>query len=132
MSTPFSKDFFALSHAPPALFINIPINTPLTVAPAKNPPKTSGPKEKPIINGDNKAIAPGNIIFFKDASVEMATHLSYSGLPVPSIIPGIVRNCLRTSSTIAIAASPTARMAKEENINGIIPPTNKPANTGAL
>ena len=76
-----------------------------------------------MIIGDNKAIAPGNIILRREACVEMATHLSYSGLPVPSIIPGIVRNCLRTSSTIAIAASPTARIASEENINGIIPPT---------
>ena len=72
--------------------MNMPINTPLTVAPAKNPPNTSGPNEKPIIKGDNKAIAPGNIIFFKEASVEIATHLSYSGLPVPSMIPGMVRN----------------------------------------
>ena len=43
----------------------------------------------------------------------------------------MVRNCLRTSSTIAIAASPTARIAREENIKGIIPPTNRPANTSA-
>ena len=35
---------------------------------------------------------PGNIISFKEASVEMATHLSYSGFPVPSIIPGISLN----------------------------------------
>ena len=77
-------------------------------------------------------MAPGSIIFFKDASVEIATHLSYSGLPVPSMIPGMVRNCLRTSSTIAIAASPTALIANEENINGIIPPTNNPESTSAL
>ena len=78
------------------------------------------------------AIAPGNIIFLIEASVDMATHLSYSGFPVPSIIPGIVRNCLRTSSTIAMAACPTARIANEEKIKGIIPPTNKEAKTSAL
>ena len=77
-------------------------------------------------------IAPGSIIFLMDASVEIATHLSYSGFPVPSIIPGIVLNCLRTSSTILMAASPTARIAKEENKSGIIPPTNREANTSAL
>ena len=120
-----------MSQAPPALFWKIPINTPQTVAPARKPPNTSGPNTKPMINGDKIAIAPGNIIFLSDASVEIATHLSYSGLPVPSIIPGIVRNWRRTSSTIAIAASPTALIASEENINGIIPPTNKPANTSA-
>ena len=77
ISTPFSNDFFALSQAPPALFWNIPINTPLTVAPAKKPPKTSGPNKKPITIGEMIAIAPGNIIFLIDALVEIATHLSY-------------------------------------------------------
>ena len=86
----------------------------------------------PIKIGEMMVIAPGNIIFFNDASVLMATHFSYSGLPVPSIIPGMVRNCRRTSSTIAIAASPTARIAKEEKMKGIIPPTNKAAKTSAL
>ncbi len=77
-------------------------------------------------------MAPGNIIFLIEACVEMATHLSYSGFPVPSIIPGISLNWRRTSSTIAMAASPTARIANEENMNGIIPPTNKQARTSAL
>ena len=92
ISTPFSKLFLALSQAPPALFWKIPINTPLTVAPAKNPPNASGPIKNPINNGETMVIAPGNIIFFREASVEIATHLSYSGLPVPSMIPGIVLN----------------------------------------
>jgi len=42
----------------------------------------------------------------------MARHLSYSGIPVPSIIPGISLNWRRTYSTISIAALPTAFMAK--------------------
>ncbi len=78
------------------------------------------------------AIAPGNIIFLIEACVEIATHLSYSGFPVPSMIPGIVLNWRLTSSTIAIAACPTARMANEEKIKGIIAPTNKHASTFAL
>ena len=41
---------------------------------------------KPIVNN------PGNIISFREACVEIATHLSYSGFPVPSIIPGISLN----------------------------------------
>ena len=77
-------------------------------------------------------MVPGASIFFIDASVDMATHLSYSGVPVPSMIPGIVLNCLLTSSTIAIAALPTAWMARDEKINGIMPPTNKLASTFAL
>ena len=68
--------------------------------------------------------------FLIEASVLMATHLSYSGLPFPSMIPGIVRNWRRTSSTIAHGRFTTARMASEENMKGIIPPTNKEASTG--
>ena len=56
---------------------------------------------------------PGNIISFKDAFVEIATHLSYSGFPVPSIIPGISLNCLTTSFTISMAALPTAFIAMQ-------------------
>ena len=52
---------------------------------------------KAIKSGNPIAKNPGNIISFKDACVEIATHLSYSGLPVPSIIPGIALNCLLTS-----------------------------------
>ncbi|CAI8290816.1 MAG: Uncharacterised protein [Flavobacteriaceae bacterium] len=75
---------------------------------------------------------PGNIISFNDAFVEIATHLSYSGFPVPSIIPGISLNCLTTSFTISMAALPTAFIAKAENTTGTIPPTNNIAKTGAL
>ncbi len=85
-----------------------------------------------MINGEMIAMAPGNIIFLIEACVEMATHLSYSGFPVPSMIPGMVRNWRRTSSTMAMAASPTARIASDEKIKGIIPPTNKQASTFAL
>src|SRR5438105_2499209 len=68
--TPFSNDFFALSHAPPALFWKIPINTPDTVTPANKPPNISAEltsanmpfNPKPTNNGVNKAIAPGIII----------------------------------------------------------------------
>jgi hypothetical protein len=58
--------------------------------------------------------------------------LSYSGFPVPSRIPGISLNCLLTSSTIAIAAFPTALIANDEKINGIIAPINNPESTSAL
>src|SRR6056300_1081507 len=85
-----------------------------------------------MINGKPIVNKPGNIISFKDACVEIATHLSYSGFPVPSIIPGISLNCLLTSCTISIAAFPTAFIAKAENTTGTIPPTNNIANTGAL
>ena len=68
----------------------------------------------------------------KEAFVEISTHLSYSGFPVPSIIPGISLNCLLTSYTISMAAFPTAFIAKAENTTGTIAPINSIANTGAL
>ena len=71
---------------------------------------------KPTTTGTMRAIKPGAIISLMDAWVEMATHLSYSGLAVPSMMPGISRNCLLTSSTIFMAALPTAAMASEEKI----------------
>ena len=75
---------------------------------------------------------PGKIISLKAAFVEISTHLAYSGVPVPSIIPGISLNCLLTSSTISIAAFPTDSIARAENTTGIIPPTNSIAKTSAL
>ena len=75
---------------------------------------------------------PGNIISFNEAFVDMSTHLSYSGFPVPFMIPGISLNCLTTSFTISMAAFPTAFIARAENTTGTIPPTNNIANTGAL
>src|SRR5690606_12735821 len=116
ISTPASKDFLALSQAPPALFWNIPIKTPDTVTPANKPPNISADEvsgntplnPNPTNIGTISAMAPGNIISLKEAFVEMATHLSYSGFALYSIIPGISLNCLLTSSTIAIAARPTA------------------------
>ena len=75
---------------------------------------------------------PGKIISLKAALVEMSTHLAYSGTPVPSMIPGISLNCLRTSSTISMAAFPTDSIARAEKTTGIIPPTKSIANTSAL
>ena len=59
ITTPASKDFFALSHAPPALFWNIPIRTPETVTPASKPPRTSGPKANPTMTGVIKSDRAG-------------------------------------------------------------------------
>ena len=125
ISTPFSNDFFALSHAPPALFWNIPINTPLTVTPARNPPNASGPKDKSNNQWRNNGNCTRQHHFFNRCFVEIATHFSYSGFPVPSMIPGI-------SGTGAALLPPSPwplhllpELLSDENINGIIPPTNK-------
>ena len=90
-----------MSQAPPALFWKIAHNTPLTVTPAIYPPNISAIAKLSIPNSmGTKAITrgkpivnnPGNIISFNEACVDIATHLSYSGFPVPSIIPGISLN----------------------------------------
>src|SRR6476661_4231207 len=138
--TPFSNDFLALSQAPPALLWNMAMSTPLTVTPASRPPNTSAdeavenmPRQpKPIIMGVSSAMAPGIIISRIAAWVLMATHFSYSGRPVPSMMPGISRNWRRTSWTMDMAARPTAAMASEEKMKGIMAPMNTPASTGAL
>ncbi|CAI8309888.1 MAG: Uncharacterised protein [Flavobacteriia bacterium] len=91
-STPASKLFLALSQAPPALFWKMPMSTPLTVIPAKRPPRASGPNKKPTRAGAIKAIAPGAIISRMEAAVEISTHFSYSGRALPSMIPGISLN----------------------------------------
>ena len=81
-----------MSQAPPALFWKIAHITPDTQTPAIYPPKGSAPKTKPIIIGVIIVINPGKIISFKAAFVEISTHFAYSGVPVPSIIPGISLN----------------------------------------
>ena len=48
------------------------------------------------------------------------------------MIPGIVLNCLLTSSIISNAALPTASIVIAENRNGSIPPINIPAITSGL
>ena len=78
------------------------------------------------------AKAPGATISLIEAWVEISTHFSYSGLPVPSMIPGISRNWRRTSRTISMAALPTALMASELKKNGIMAPTKSMASTSAL
>ena len=57
----------------------------------------------------------GMIISLMAAPVSMSTAVPYSGLAVPSMMPGMVRNCRRTSSTTLPAARPTASIAIAPN-----------------
>ena len=90
---PASIYFFALSHAPPELAINIASKNPVTKAPAKKPPRASL-FQKPIIKGETIARPPGRSISFKAAEVAISTHSSYSGVTpsFPSRNPGISLN----------------------------------------
>ena len=58
--------------------------------------------------------------------MQMSTTLPYSGLPVPSMIPGISRNWRRTSKTTAPAARPTALIARPENKKTTAAPRSGP------
>jgi hypothetical protein len=82
--------------------------------------------------GAEQGQAPGAIISRMEALVLMATHFSYSGFALPSMMPGISRNWRRTSFTMSMAALPTALMARLLKKKGIMPPTNNMASTSAL
>ena len=68
------------------------IMTPDTSEPASMPPSASKPITQPTRIGAPMASAPGRTISLSAALVEIVTHLAYSGSPVPSMMPGIVRN----------------------------------------
>ena len=83
----------------------------------------------PIKTGVTMVMTPGASISRRAALVEISTHLPYSGLPVPSRIPGISRNWRRTSFTMSMAALPTLFMASAEKTTGIMPPMKRAAST---
>ena len=68
---PDSIYFFALSQAPPELADEVAITTPETNAPGNNPATANGPMNNPTKNGVNKTNAPGAIISFNAADVEI-------------------------------------------------------------
>ena len=70
----------------------------MTIVPIKSPPSISG-LMIPTMTGNATGIRLGTIMFLIAAPVTMSTVRPYSGLPVPSRIPGISRNCRRTSCT---------------------------------
>ena len=109
--------------------MEIATNNPVTIVPTRTPPRTFGPRMKPIRIGDTTGIAPGTIIFWMAALVTISTQVPYWGLPVPSMIPLISRNCRRTSFTTSPAASPTAFIQSDAKRNGSIPPSKSPTMT---
>ena len=79
--------------------------------------------------GESTGSIDGTIISLIAARVSMSTQGPYSGLAVPSMMPGICRNWRRTSSTTAPPARPTAIMPMAPNRKGSSPPTNSPITT---
>ena len=124
--------FLALSHAPPALLSILARVNPVVIPPISNPTTPGTPKTTPMTTGTIIAISAGTTISFCAPLVAIATHFAYSGLPVPSIIPGISRNCRLTSSTILPAFLPTAFIAIATNTKHIIAPMKSPASNIGL
>ena len=100
--------FFALSQAPPAFAIVTASTDPVTVLPASGPDPPSGPRRSPTATGMMTATMAGATISLLGRN---GTHI-HAGPVVPapafpSISPFISLNCLRTSTTMDWAASPT-------------------------
>src|SRR5699024_7644827 len=94
---------------------NTAISVPAAIAPARYAPSGPTPSPKPTAIGAKIANTPGVASSRSESRVQMSTTRPYSGRPVPSMIPGMLENCRRTSKTTAPAARPTAEMARPEN-----------------
>jgi hypothetical protein len=86
-------------------------NRPVMMVPISRPPSAFGPRNRPTRIGTTTGSSDGTIISLIAAVVSMSTARPYSGLAVPSMIPLMVLNWRRTSTTTAPAARPTASMA---------------------
>src|SRR5664279_4456279 len=123
---PSSTIFLALSQEPPELARKTAIRVPVAIQPARYPASGPTPSPNPTAIGANTASRPGVASSCSESRVTMSTTLPYSGLLVPSMIPGISRNWRRTSMTTAPAARATALTASPENRNTTAAPSSMP------
>ena len=107
--------FLALSQAPPPVHMEMATNSPVTMVPISRPPSALGPSSRPTRMGTTTGSRLGTIISLMAAVVSMSTALPYSGLAVPSMMPLMVLNWRRTSTTTLPAARPTASIAMAPN-----------------
>ena len=112
---PSSMYFFALSHAPPPVVIEIATKMPVMIVPISRPPSACGPSTRPTTTGTSTGSSDGTIISLIAAFVSRSTAVPYSGFAVPSMMPLISRNWRRTSCTTEPAARPTASIAIAPN-----------------
>ena len=114
--------------------MNRAISTPVAVAPAKVPPRASGPSASPITTGLATATIPGIIISRRAACVEISTQVALSGSTPsrPSNNPSISLNCLRISVIMSSAARPTDFIVIAATRNGSAPPISRPITTSGL
>ena len=65
---------------------------PVTIDPARNPPRAYLPKNRPTAMGAMRLSTPGRTSSLKAPRVAMSTQRLLSGLALPSSKPGISRN----------------------------------------
>ena len=70
---PASMNFFALSHAPPPVFIKSAKGTAVRVAPMTKAPTARGPSRTPTMSGTAITMTPGMTMPFRAALVLMST-----------------------------------------------------------
>src|SRR3546814_6446299 len=132
--------FLALSQAPPPAVMEMATKMPVTMTPSSMAPTALNAAAWPPMAmmtkystmGDSTGSSEGMIISLIAALVSRSTQVPYSGLPVPSMMPGISLNWRRTSMTTAPAASPTAVMPIAPNRYGSRPPMIRPTTTSGL
>jgi hypothetical protein len=72
---PASMYFLGLSHVPPAFAMNNAKIIPVTMLPARNPPKASLPDMNPITIGTTTGRTPGRTSSLSAPFAAMSTHL---------------------------------------------------------
>jgi hypothetical protein len=124
-----SMYFLALSHEPPALAMKTATQKPVVSVPTSSPSTPPTPEQQP----DDDRQWP--------AQHRRQDHFPLSRLgadrhragivrrSVPSMMPGFSRNCRRTSSTMPLAARPTAFIVMAQKTNTAMAPRNTPTST---
>ena len=75
LTAPDSIYFLPLSHAPPALPVNIASMIAESVAPIRSPPTNIGPKRKPETSGNRIARTDGTFISFNAPCEDISIHV---------------------------------------------------------
>ena len=126
---PSSMYFLALSHAPPPVSSAARRTGRPRWCRASTPPSSLGAEhEADDERSDHRQRARKDHLALRRGGHERPRTCRTRARAVPSMIPGISRNCRRTSLTTAPAARPTASMPASRRERQI-PPSSSPAMT---